>query len=203
MTPLAAAALTPARTLRRLALAAALLIPLAAPAQTAGAGAPLQTIDRLDVARYMGSWYEIAKYPNRFQRQCVADTQAQYRQREDGQLDVINRCRQANGERSEAIGRARQLGAADSPRLEVRFAPAWLSWLPMVWGDYWVIDLDPAYQLVAVSEPSREYLWILSRTPTCGRGGVPGPAGTPAGPGVRSLEAGADGSGELRTRLCA
>ena len=166
MTPLAAAAApTPARALRRLALAAALLIPLAAPALTAGAGAPLQTIDRLDVDRYMGSWYEIAKYPNRFQRQCVADTQAQYRQRDDGQLDVINRCRQTNGEMTEAIGRARQLGAADSPRLQVRFAPAWLSWLPMVWGDYWVIDLDPAYQLVAVSEPSREYLWILSRTP--------------------------------------
>ena len=153
----------------RLALVAALLAPLAAPAQTAGqspaSDAPLQTIARLDVDRYMGSWYEIAKYPNRFQRQCVADTQAQYRQREDGQLDVINRCRQANGEMTEAIGRARPVGAADSSRLQVRFAPAWLSWLPMVWGDYWVIDLDPAYQLVAVSEPRREYLWILSRTP--------------------------------------
>lgn len=160
---------TLAATGGRLALMAALLAPLAAPAQTAGqspaSDAPLQTIARLDVARYMGTWYEIAKVPNRFQRHCVADTQALYRQREDGQLDVINSCRQANGERSEAIGRARQLGAADSPRLEVRFAPAWLSWLPMVWGDYWVIDLDPAYQLVAVSEPSREYLWILSRTP--------------------------------------
>jgi apolipoprotein D and lipocalin family protein len=63
------------------------------------------------------------------------------------------------------VGRARQDGPADSPKLEVRFAPAWLSWLPMVWGNYWVIDLDPAYQLVAVSEPSREYLWVLSRTP--------------------------------------
>jgi apolipoprotein D and lipocalin family protein len=48
----------------------------------------------------------------------------------------------------------------------VRFAPAWLSWLPMVWGNYWVIDLDPGYRLAAVSEPSREFLWILSRTPT-------------------------------------
>ena len=160
---------TLAATGGRLALVAALLAPLAAPAQTAGqspaSDAPLQTIARLDVARYMGTWYEIAKVPNRFQRHCAADTQALYRQREDGQLDVINSCRQANGERTEAIGRARQLGAADSPRLEVRFAPAWLSWLPMVWGDYWVIDLDPTYQLVAVSEPKREYLWILSRTP--------------------------------------
>lgn len=137
-----------------------------ASAQTKAPAEPLQTIERLDVARYLGTWYEIAKYPNRFQRQCVADTQALYRQRDDGQLDVINRCRQANGEMTEAVGRARQIGAADSPKLEVRFAPAWLSWLPMVWGDYWVIDLDPAYQLVAVSEPKREYLWVLSRTPT-------------------------------------
>lgn len=150
----------------RLALALTLLAPLAVPAQTAAPSAPLQTIERLDVARYLGTWYEIAKYPNGFQRQCAADTQAQYRPREDGQLDVINRCRQASGERIEAVGRARQIGAADSPKLEVRFAPAWLSWLPMVWGNYWVIDLDPAYQLVAVSEPSREYLWVLSRTPT-------------------------------------
>ena len=150
----------------RLALALTLLAPLAVPAQTAAPSAPLQTIERLDVARYLGTWYEIAKYPNRFQRQCATDTQARYRPREDGQLDVINRCRQASGEWSEAVGRARQIGAADSPKLEVRFAPAWLSWLPMVWGNYWVIDLDPAYQLVAVSEPSREYLWVLSRTPT-------------------------------------
>lgn len=149
-----------------LALTLALLAPLGAAAQTATPSAPLKTIERLDVARYMGTWYEIAKYPNRFQRQCVADTQALYRPRDDGQLDVVNRCRQANGEMTEAVGRARQVGAADSPKLEVRFAPAWLSWLPMVWGNYWVIDLDPAYQLVAVSEPSREYLWVLSRTPT-------------------------------------
>lgn len=127
---------------------------------------PLTAVDRLDVGRYLGTWYEIAKYPNRFQAKCVADTQALYRRRDDGQIDVINRCRQADGAMTEAVGRARQVGAADSPRLEVRFAPAWLSWLPMVWGDYWVIDLDPAYQLAAVSEPSREYLWVLSRTPT-------------------------------------
>jgi apolipoprotein D and lipocalin family protein len=57
------------------------------------------------------------------------------------------------------------VGEAGSSRLEVRFAPAWLSWLPWVWGNYWVIDLDPAYQLSVVSEPKREYLWVLSRTP--------------------------------------
>ncbi|MBL2934476.1 lipocalin, partial [Klebsiella pneumoniae] len=65
----------------------------------------------------------------------------------------------------EAIGVAKQVGDARSPKLKVRFAPAWLSFIPAVWGDYWVVDLDEGYQLVAVSEPQREYLWILSRTP--------------------------------------
>ena len=132
-------------------------------AQEAGA-APLQTIAALDVPRYMGTWYEIAKYPNWFQKKCVSDTRAEYSLQPDDRVQVINRCREDNGEMSEAFGIARQIGAADSPRLEVRFAPAWLSFLPMVWGDYWVIDLDPDYQLVAVSEPEREYLWVLSRT---------------------------------------
>ncbi|MDV7400615.1 lipocalin family protein, partial [Arthrospira platensis SPKY1] len=58
------------------------------------------------------------------------------------------------------------IGGENSPKLKVRFAPSWLSFLPMVWGDYWVIDLDPSYQLAAVSEPKRKYLWILSRSPT-------------------------------------
>lgn len=165
-TPTTASSFTPSPTLRQLALVLALLSPLAASAQTSAPPEPLQTIARLDVGRYLGTWYEIAKYPNRFQRQCVADTSALYRLRDDGQLDIINRCRQANGEVAEAVGRARQDGPADSPKLEVRFAPAWLSWLPMVWGNYWVIDLDADYQLVAVSEPDREYLWVLSRTPT-------------------------------------
>ena len=63
------------------------------------------------------------------------------------------------------MGLARQVGGADSPRLQVRFAPAWLSWWPAVWGNYWIVDLEPDYQLVAVSEPRREYLWILARSP--------------------------------------
>lgn len=128
------------------------------------ASAPLTTIPALDVPRYMGEWYEIAKYPNRFQKQCVADTRAQYSLMEDGRVRVVNRCRVESGAVDEAIGVARQVGPSNSPRLEVRFAPSWLSFLPFVWGDYWVIDLDDQYQLAAVSEPKREFLWILSRT---------------------------------------
>jgi apolipoprotein D and lipocalin family protein len=138
-------------------------LPAAIAAQPPGAG--LATIASLDVPRYMGTWYEIAKYPNWFQRKCVADTRADYSLLPDGTVRVINRCRQDSGDMLEAVGAARQMGEASSPKLQVRFAPAWLSLLPLVWGDYWVIDLDPAYQLVAVSEPRREYLWILARSP--------------------------------------
>ncbi|WP_101049432.1 lipocalin family protein [Macromonas nakdongensis] len=145
----------------------ALLCGLCGVAQADGAPAPapLQTVAQLDLPRYMGTWHEVAKYPNRFQRDCVADTSAQYRLEDGGTVRVSNRCRQADGRFQEAVGQARPVGAPGTARLAVRFAPAWLSWWPGVWGDYWVIDLDPAYQLVAVSEPRREYLWVLSRTP--------------------------------------
>lgn len=135
------------------------------PAFAANSALPLQTIESLDVPRYMGTWYEIAKYPNRFQKQCVRNTSAEYSLRKDGTVNVLNRCQLASGNMDEAQGQARQVGGANSPKLKVRFAPAWLGWLPMVWGDYWVVDLDADYQLVAVSEPSREYLWVLARTP--------------------------------------
>ena len=130
---------------------------------------PLAPVAALDVPRYMGDWYEIAKYPNSFQRKCAGFTKASYKLLDGGRVQVTNSCRQNDGATEVATGLARQLGASDSPRLEVRFAPAWLSFLPFVWGDYWVIDLDNEYQLAAVSEPKREYLWILSRTPSMGR----------------------------------
>jgi len=123
------------------------------------------TVASLDVERYMGTWYEIAKYPNRFQKKCISDTRAEYQLQANGRVQVTNRCKTEDGSLDEAIGEARQVGISTSPKLQVRFAPAWLAWLPVVWGNYWVIDLDPAYQLVAVSEPEREYLWVLSRTP--------------------------------------
>ncbi len=133
---------------------------------------PLTTIPSLDVPRYMGTWYEIAKYPNRFQKKCVADTRAHYQLQAHGRVQVTNQCRLETGVMDEAIGEARQIGSATSPQLQVRFAPAWLSILPFVWGNYWVVDLDDGYQLVAVSEPQREYLWVLSRTPKVASGAL-------------------------------
>jgi apolipoprotein D and lipocalin family protein len=130
----------------------------------AAAQAPLESVGSVDLTRYAGRWYEIAHYPNRFQRQCVGDTSATYAPRDDGTLAVTNRCATASGA-SEADGVARRVdGRTD--RLQVSFLPAALRWLPVGWGDYWVIALAPDYRYAVVGEPSREYLWILSRTPT-------------------------------------
>jgi apolipoprotein D and lipocalin family protein len=126
---------------------------------------PVTTIAALDVPRYMGTWYEIAKFPNWFQRKCIANTRAQYLAQADGSVQVLNSCSTTDTDTIDALGLAKQIGPATSPKLQVRFAPAWLAWLPQVWGDYWVIDLDADYQLAAVSDAKRDYLWVLSRTP--------------------------------------
>lgn len=126
---------------------------------------PLEAVDRLDLPRYMGTWHEIASYPAWFQKHCVGASRADYHLQADGRVQVLNRCRQADGSMRHAVAEGRRVGADDSATLKVRFAPAWLSFISAVWGDYWVIDIDEDYQLVAVSEPRREYLWVLSRQP--------------------------------------
>lgn len=126
----------------------------------------VSAVPAVDLKRYVGKWYEIAKFPNSFQKKCVSNTSAEYRAREDGAIDVINRCKTADGSVDEAQGLARVIDTSSNAKLQVRFAPAWLSWFPLVWGDYWVIDLDPDYTVATVGTPSRDYLWILSRTPS-------------------------------------
>jgi len=136
----------------------------------AGAGAtppalPNVPVAEVDLARYAGTWYEQAHLPMFFQRKCVADTTAHYSLEPDGTVAVLNRCRRADGSFNEARGVARKVGGR-SATLEVRFAPQWLSWVPMVWGDYWVIALDESeYRWAMVGAPDMKYLWILSRTP--------------------------------------
>ena len=123
-------------------------------------------VPHLDLARYAGRWHEVARFPNRFQASCVGETTADYTLLPQGQIRVVNRCATAGGGSSQAEGRARlaEPGGRTST-LKVRFAPAWLSFLPMVWGDYWVLDLTDDYRAALVGSPDRKYLWILARTP--------------------------------------
>ncbi len=122
------------------------------------------TVASVDLDRYAGDWYEIARFPNRFQRQCVGDVKATYVRRTDGRIDVTNRCRNTDGTTSVARGVARVEDPATRAKLKVRFAPAVLSVLPFVWGDYWILGLGDRYDWALVGSPDRQYLWILSRT---------------------------------------
>lgn len=142
---------------RRLAAAVMLGAIVALPA----VAEPLATVPSVDLERYLGRWHQIAYYPNFFQRSCTGATTADYSKRADGMIGIVNACRTDGGE-TRAEGVARVVAPA---KLEVRFAPEWLAFLPFVWGDYWVIDLAPDYSYAVVGAPGRDYLWILARAP--------------------------------------
>jgi apolipoprotein D and lipocalin family protein len=133
----------------------------AALAWTACARPPeLPVVPQVDLDRYLGTWYEIARYPAWFQRGCTAVT-ATYTRRDDGLIGVVNECRKGSldGKLKRATGRARVVDEATRAKLEVSFFGPF-------WGDYWILALDPDYQWAVVGVPSRKYLWVLSRTPT-------------------------------------
>ncbi len=119
--------------------------------------APPQVVAQVDLARYMGTWHEIAKFPNRFQRGCGCTT-ATYALRPDGKVAVANRCRGVDGNPKLAKGWAKVVDPTVPGKLRVTF------FWPF-FGDYWILALDPDYRHVLVGTPNRKYLWILARTP--------------------------------------
>jgi apolipoprotein D and lipocalin family protein len=122
--------------------------------------AELRTVPHVDLERYVGTWYDIASFPQRFQRGCTGTT-ATYTIRPDGKIDVVNRCRDRSltGKERVAKGRARVVDRSTNAKLKVSFFRPF-------WGDYWIIDLGPSYEYAVVGHPGRDYLWILSRKPT-------------------------------------
>jgi apolipoprotein D and lipocalin family protein len=137
------------------------------PEVVGGQSPPVRTVEKVDLDRYVGEWFEIARFPNRFQRKCAGDVRASYAKRADGRIDVVNRCRTSDG-MTEAHGIARIADTRTFSKLKVRFAPAALSFLPFVWGDYWILGLADDYSWAVVGSPDREYLWILARTAVIG-----------------------------------
>lgn len=120
---------------------------------------PLTTVEQVDVERYLGRWYEIARFPNSFEENCEGVT-AEYARREDGLISVTNTCRKGavDGPAKVANGRARIVDAESNAKLEVSFFGPF-------WGDYWILNLAEDYSLSLVGEPGGRYLWILARTP--------------------------------------
>jgi apolipoprotein D and lipocalin family protein len=131
----------------------------AKPVEAGNGKAPLDVAPQVDLTRYAGKWYEIARLPNRFQRVCASDVTATYTLRPDGRIAVLNECRQADGRRKSAKGTA-WVADARGPNTKLKVTFFW----PFR-GNYWIIDLDPEYRWAVVGEPGRDYLWILSREP--------------------------------------
>lgn len=112
----------------------------------------------VDPKLYIGKWYEIASFPQSFQKGCVA-TSATYTLRDDGDIDVLNECRlnSFDGQPKSAKGKAKIVDKKTNSKLKVTF------FWPF-YGQYWIIDLGTNYEYAVVGHPSRNYLWILSRT---------------------------------------
>ncbi|KPN72171.1 lipocalin family protein [Neisseria sp. 83E34] len=126
---------------------------------------PLQTVPQLDLERYAGQWYEIARLPMPYQNQCASDVTATYRPNSNKTISVTNRCKQADGSWSIAEGLAKPKNA-ENTKLSVTFLPKTVRWLPIGKAPYWVMALDEHYQTAMIGQPDRKYLWLLSRKPT-------------------------------------
>ena len=145
-----------------------LLTTLMAATVAPASGLPNQPVSNIDIERYAGRWHEIAHLPMFFQRKCVDTITATYTPRADGTIQVHNACRTKDGSMEASDGVARKVSGQPGA-LKVRFAPSWLGWLPFVWADYWVVELDPDYQWAVVGGPGRKYMWVLSRQPSMDR----------------------------------
>lgn len=118
----------------------------------------LKTVAHVDLERYLGKWYEIARYDHRFERGC-SEVEAIYTKRDDGMIGVLNRCFiKEDNKTKEAHGRAKVADEETNSKLKVTF------FWPF-YGNYWIIELAEDYRFVVLSEPKKEYFWILSRTP--------------------------------------
>lgn len=120
------------------------------------------TVSYVDLNKYIGLWYEIAKIPNWFQKKCSGNTTARYSFNEDGTIKVINRCIQEDGEPNSAEGLARVVDNKTNSKLEVSFVS--ILGIHLFWGDYWIIGLGDEYSYAVVGTPDRKYGWILARS---------------------------------------
>lgn len=129
----------------------------------------VQAVPSVDLNRYMGKWYEIARLPMFFQRNCASDVTAIYTMKPNGAVEVNNQCMGKDGKPMQSIGEATQANNTGS-KLKVTFLPQGLRWLPVGKANYWVLELDANYQYALVGTPDNKYLWVLSRTPTLSEG---------------------------------
>jgi apolipoprotein D and lipocalin family protein len=122
------------------------------------------TVSYVDLQKYQGTWYEIARIPAYFQKECVGGTMAQYKINTNNTVDVVNSCDRKGGFRKIAKGNARIKDAETNAKLEVSFVRIFGKWIYAFGGDYWILYLDENYEHVIVGHPDRTYGWILARS---------------------------------------
>ena len=127
---------------------------------------PVKSAEHIDLPRYLGRWYEVARLPTAYEKRCAADVLATYTQAGQGLISVVNSCRRSNGRMVAARGIARVVAGSGNARLKVSFAPKALRALPFFWADYWVLTVASDYRCALVGTPDRRSLWLLSRTPS-------------------------------------
>lgn len=151
--------------LAKIALGGAVLMGLGAMTLASAQTQPLHVVEKVQLDRYLGVWYEQARKPLSFQKKCDRDVTATYTLNENGNINVDNRCVQKDGSSTQSVGEAVVQNEPFNSKLKVSFLPEAIRWLPIGRGDYWILKLDEDYQTVLVGEPKRKYMWVLSRDP--------------------------------------
>ncbi|ENV11912.1 hypothetical protein F965_02924 [Acinetobacter schindleri NIPH 900] len=149
----------------KIAIGSAVLLGLGATTMAYAQKQSLPTVEKVELDRYLGKWYEVARKPLYFQNKCDRDVTATYTLNENGNIVVDNRCIKKDGEQTQSGGEAFVQNPPQNTKLKVSFLPDFIRWIPVGRGDYWVLKLDENYQIVLVGEPKRKYMWILSRDP--------------------------------------
>jgi apolipoprotein D and lipocalin family protein len=144
--------------MHRFVIALSLALAAVAPALAAADTPDVQTVPKVEISRYLGTWYEIAYFPRFFMPNCVSDTTDDYGVTKDGNVSVTNRCHVKDGSLHETRGVAEPEKGSNNAKLKVTFVAPFT-------GDYWVVGLDPDYRWAVIGSPNRKSLWILSRTP--------------------------------------
>jgi apolipoprotein D and lipocalin family protein len=150
--------LFPALTLASLALAGCATV---FSKHAVGNPAVPQPAKSVELSRYLGTWHELARYEQGFQKDCEGVT-ADYALREGGGISVLNRCRKPDGSIKDAKGKAKIVDTATNAKLKVSFFGPF-------YGDYWVLDHADDYSWAIIGEPSGRYLWLLSRDSNPGK----------------------------------